>query len=511
MKSARSALSKMAVKTPTGISGFDAITGGGLPRGRTTVLLGGPGTGKTLFALQFLVHGARDYKEPGIFVAFEETSKRLMINAESFGWKLAQLRRGRLFFIDAQPMCDLIHSGDFDLSGMLAALEDKTKAMKARRIVFDALDVLLALLPSPAAQRREVYKLHEWLLARELTGLITLKSGDETGALCHQPFGFMQFMVDCAVILNHQVVQGVSQRNLRVLKYRGSRFDENESPFVIGEGGLEVAVTEALGSARHGATDERVSSGVARLDSMLGGGYFRGASVLITGLPGTAKTTLGAAFAEAACRRGERTLFVIVDSDVPEVIRNLASVGIRLDRYTKTRCLRMISARTIIGSAETYLVHIKTLTREHRARCLVIDPVSTLAETGNEVTAHSVAERLLNWSKAGGTTLVCTSTVDEMSSQEDSSPLRLSPLADTWIHLSYQVQAGERNRGLSIIKSRGTAHSNRLSELTLSDAGLTLTAALLVRSAHTRKEKWPKGRGPMEELNEADAMGRGRK
>ncbi len=478
MKSVRSRV-KFTTKTPTGITGFDAITGGGLPRGRTTLLVGGAGSGKTIFALQFLVHGAQNCKESGIFVAFEETSKRLLANAESFGWKLARLRRGQLFFVDAQPMPDAVQSGDFDFSGMLAALELKTRTMKARRIVFDALDVVLALLPSAAAQRREVYRLHEWLLAHELTCLITLKADlDETSGISWQSFGFMQFMVDCAVILNHCVVLGVSQRNLRVLKYRGSRFDENESPFLIGKAGLEVAVTSTPGRVGANIINERVSSGVERLDTMLGGGYYRGASVLITGLPGTAKTTLAGAFAEAACRRGEPTLFVIVDSDVTEVIRNLASVGIRLDRYVKNRCLRMISASTISGSAETYLVRIKSLAREHGARCLVIDPVSTLSKSGNELTAHSVAERLMDWSKADGTTLVCTSLLDEMSGlKEGGSPLQLSPLADTWIHLNYLVQAGERNRGLSIIKSRGTAHSNQVRELILSDAGVTLTDA----------------------------------
>jgi circadian clock protein KaiC len=286
----------------------------------------------------------------------------------------------------------------------------------------------------------------------------------------------MQFMVDCAVILNHKLVQGVSQRNLRVQKYRGSSFDENESPFLIGKRGFEVAVMRTLGRTDAKVTKERVSSGVSRLDTMLGGGYYRGASVLITGFPGTAKTTLSGAFAEAACKRGERTMFVSFDSDGSEVIRNLQSVGIRLDRYVKTGLLRMISARTIVGSAETYLVRIKTLALEHRARCLVIDPVSTLSKSGNEFTAHSVAERLIDWSKADGTTLVCTSLLDEMASQsEGGSPLQISTLADTWIHLNYLVQAGERNRGMSIIKSRGTAHSNQVREMILSDAGVTLT------------------------------------
>jgi circadian clock protein KaiC len=476
MNPLRSPLLKGPFKAPTGIAGFDDITGGGVPRGRTTLVVGGPGSGKTLFALEFLVHGA-EANEPGIFVAFEETSKRIMANAASFGWKLAQLQKKNLFFLDAQPMPGMVQAGDFDLGGMLAALESKIKEMKTRRIVFDAMDIVLALLPDAAAKRREVYRLHEWLLARELTAIITAKArGDEASSIEQQSFGFMQFMVDCAVILEHNVVLGVSQRNLRVQKYRGSSFDENESPFLIGASGVEVAAAPTMGRLHAKVSTERVSSGVKRLDTMLGGGYYRGASVLITGFPGTAKTTLSGAFAEAACKRGERTLFVSFDSDSNEVIRDLASVGIQLDRHVKAGRLRMASARTITGSAETYLVRIKTLTNDHKARCVVIDPVSTWSKSGSDSSAHSVAERLIDWSKANGVTLLCTSLLDEMSSQtEGGSSLQISTLADTWIHLNYLVQAGERNRGLAIIKSRGTAHSNQVRELILSDAGVTLT------------------------------------
>jgi len=476
MKSGRSIQPGTEVKAPTGIVGFDGITGGGLPRGRTTLLVGGPGSGKTIFALQFLVHGAEACNEPGIFVAFEETIKRLVTNFETFGWKLAELQKRELFFVDAHPTPDLIQSGTFDLSGLLAGLGAKAKEMGARRIVFDAIDVLLALLPDPAAKRREIYRLHEWLLARGLTGLITAKAGaDEFGSVGQEPLGFIQFMVDCAVVLNHRVELGVSQRNLRVQKYRGTSFDENEAPFVIGKRGFDVAVARILGRVDAKVTNERVGSGVMRLDTMLGGGYYRGASVLITGFPGTAKTTLSGAFAEAACRRGERTMFVGFDSDGTEVARNLTSVGIHLDRYVKSGLLRMISARTIIGSAESLLVRIKALAKEHKARCLVIDPVSTLSKAGNELTAHGVAERLIDWSKSDGITLVCTSLLDEMSGNADGrTPLQVSTLADTWIHLNYLVQAGERNRGLSIIKSRGTAHSNQVRELILSDSGVTL-------------------------------------
>ena len=463
-------------KAPSGITGFDEITGGGLPRGRTTLVLGGPGSGKTVFALQYLVNGARIYGEPGIFVAFEETSKRIMANAESFDWKLGQLQRKRLLFVDAQPKFDLVQAGDFDLCGMLAGLGLQAMQTKARRIVFDALDIVLSLLPDPAARRREIYRLHKWLVDRGLTCIFTLKgTADEPNSITDHPYGFMQFMVECSVILNHSLVGGVSQRNMRVQKYRGSSFDENESPFVIGDGGFDVAIVRTLGRSDVKVTNERVTSGIKRLDTMLGGGYYRAACVLITGFPGTAKTTLSGAFAEAACRRGERTLFVSFDSDGSEVIRNLTSVGIRLERYLKSGLLRMVSARTIVGSAEMSLVRIKAIAAAHRARCLVIDPVSALSNSGTDLAAHGVGQRLIDWTKADRITLVCSSLLNEISGlSEPSTPLHISTLADTWIHLSHIVQAGERNRGMSIIKSRGTAHSNQVRELILSNAGVTL-------------------------------------
>lgn len=465
------------IKAPTGITGFDGITHGGLPRGRTTLIVGGPGSGKTLFALQFLANGIRDYKEPGIFVSFEETSQRIIANTEGFNWKLKELvQQKKLYLMDAQPSPELIQSGSFDINGILAALSALAKSIGAKRLVFDALDIILAMLPDAVSARREVYRLHDWLLASGLTGLITAKAGDDETSSSIQPsLNFMQFMVDCTIKLNHRVSLGVSQRNLRVQKFRGSGFDESESPFIISDKGFEVALARKMGSWNTRISQERLSSGVERLDTMLGGGYYRNASVLITGLPGTAKTTLSGAFAEAACKRGERTMFVSFDSDGAEVIRNLASVNIHLERYAKTGILNMVSARTITGSSETLLVHIRKLAQEHKARCLVIDPVSTLAKSGNELTAHGVAERLIDWSKNEGITLICTSLLDEMAGQNNiGTPLQISTIADTWIHLNYLVQAGERNRGLSIVKSRGTEHSNQVRELILSNKGVTL-------------------------------------
>lgn len=477
MKAPKQVMASGVRKASSGIHGLDEIMRGGFPRGTATLVEGGAGSGKTLLALQSLVNGARQFDEPGIFVAFEEISKNIVANAD-FGWDVPSLQDKSLFFVDAMPPFDLIQSGTFDLTGMLAALDAKVASMGARRIVFDAIDVVLTLLDDPVAQRREVYRLHDWLQLRGVTAIITSKTRQpDFKDANHDPFGFMQFMVDCSIILHHRVVQGVSQRSLQVLKYRGSGFEENEAPFVIGTTGFEVAATRAL-ERRHGlVTNERVSSGVERLDTMLGGGFYRGAGVIITGLPGTAKSTLAGAFSEAACERGERTLFMSFDSDTGEVVRNLASVNIRLERFVKKGLLRMVSARAIAGSAEIHLMHIRTLVRQHGARCVVIDPISALLNSGNEYTAHGVSERLVDWAKTEGITLLCTSLLGDTSAGGEGTPIQISTIADTWIHLSYFVGAGERNRGLSILKSRGTGHSNQVRELMLSSTGVTLADA----------------------------------
>ncbi len=474
-------ITEKSLKSPTGIEGFDEMTGGGLPQGRTTLLEGGPGCGKTVMALQTLVNGARHNGEPGIFVAFEESADRIRANASKFGWDLAALEKKNLFFLDARINPDLVQSGSFDLAGMLAYIADKARAMKARRVVFDAIDVVLALLNDPIAERREVYRLHEWLLKTGMTGIITSKAGNlyqQDASAAKQPqLGFMQFMVDCAVELKHEMIEGISERNLRIVKYRGSAFAENESPFLIGQGGLQVAGARQTGTIKTSSTRERLSSGIKRLDVMLGGGYYRNASILVTGVPGTAKSTLAGAFTEAACQRGERTLYVSFDSDADELVRNLASVNVRLGRFVKSGMLRLLWERSIAGSAEVHLLRIKNAALEFGARCVVIDPVSALSKSGDRSTASSVAERLLDWSKTSGITLLCTSLLLDTGTQMEGTPLQISTLSDTWIHLNYLVRGGERNRGLSIIKSRGTAHSNQVRELILSDSGVTLADA----------------------------------
>lgn len=463
-------------KSPTGILGLDEITRGGLPSGRTTLIEGSPGSGKTVLALQTLVNGARLHREPGVYVAFEESSRQVMANAASFGWDLEALQRKKLFFLDAQPSPDWLQAGGFDLGGMLAAIEVKVREMGARRIVFDALDVVLSMLDNSAAERREIYRLYEWLQKNGLTALITAKgAGDRNADPYPERTSMLQFMVDCGISLTHTMVQSVSQRSLRIMKYRGSSFAENESPLIIGDEGIEVAGACELSGQATTITTERISSGVERIDTMLDGGYYRGAGVLITGAPGTAKSTLCGAFAEAACERGERTLYVSFDSDTAEVVRNLSSVGIRLARFQRKGLLQLVSGRTGMVSAESHFMRIKSEARKHQALCLVIDPISALGKAGNEVTAYSVVERLIDWSKSLGITVICTSLLHADAPETEGTSLQISTIADTWIHLSYLVNGGERNRALTIIKSRGTAHSNQVRELVLGNKGVTLT------------------------------------
>jgi circadian clock protein KaiC len=482
MKSPQSTKAQLSTKAPTGIFGLDDVTGGGLPRGTTTLVEGGPGSGKTMLALKSLVYAAHQFGEPGIFVAFEESSKRILANAATFGWDIPALQQKKLFFLlDAQVSPDVVQAGDFDLGGMLAALGEKVRDMGAQRVVFDALDIIFTLLDNAPLERREVFRLHQWLQNRGITSIITSKASQaDTNPDDPRAFGFMQFMVDCSLVLNHHMVQGISQRSLRVVKYRGSGFEENDAPFAITVRGLEVASTPPQARKQSPVTNERISSGVKRLDAMLGGGFYRGATVLVTGVPGTAKTTLSGSFLQAACKRGEKSLFVGFDSDTSELVRNLASVNIQLERFVKKGLLQIVSARAITGSAEIHLLRIKNMVRELGARCVVIDPLSAISRAGNQGTGHSVAERLFDWAKGEAISLLCTSLLDDKSVLGEGTPIQISTIADTWIHLNYLVHAGERNRGLSIIKSRGTAHSNQVRELILSSSGVTLADAYSV-------------------------------
>lgn len=465
-KPPRAAVTKMR----TGISGFDEITAGGLPRGRTTLLLGGPGCGKTVFALQALVNGAHLAKEAGIFVAFEEPARQIVSNAATFGWDLAALTKKKLFFLDARLSPDTVKTGEFDLVGLLGLLETKANEIHATRIVFDGIDVLLSLLDDPVAERREIYRIRDWLLRTGLTCIITQKV---SGFDADQRYSFLQFMVDCVVIVTQQVLDGSAFRTLRVVKYRGSGFAGDEFPIMLSTDGLRLT-NRGPAELRYKVTTQRVSSGLPRLDHMLQGGYYRGSNILISGAPGTARSTLAGLFAAAACKRGERTLFVSFDEGAAQIVRNLRSVGIQLAPHLKSGLLTMYSTRTRGPNVEDQFGHLRAKVREHSPRCLVIDPLSALSTKLTHVASADAAQQFLDFLKVEGITVVNTSFMEGLSSDE-ANATGIATSADTWIHVSYVVQDGERNRALTIVKSRGMEHSHQVRELTLSSSGVSLT------------------------------------
>jgi len=456
-------------KLVTGIVGFDEITGGGLPRGRTTLVIGGAGCGKTVFALQTLVHGARRKKEASIFVAFEESAGQIIANAATFGWDLPSLAKKKLFFLDAQLSPDVVKAGEFDLIGMLSVLKAKAEQLKATRIVFDGIDVLLNLLNDDVAERREVYRIRDWLVETGLTGIITQKAGGET----EQRLGFLQFMVDCVVVLRHQVQDGSAFRNLRVVKYRGSAFAGDEFPITLTSDGMQLT-NRGPTELTYEVSDERVSTGLPRLDHMLKGGYHRGSNVLISGAPGTAKSTLSGLFTAAACARGERILYVSFDEGAAQIVRNLRSVNIQLAPHLKSGLLKMYSTRTRGPNVEDQFFALRAQVRLHNPTCLVIDPLSALSAKLSHLASADAAQQFLDYLKSEGITVVNTSLMDGLKTDE-ATATGISTIADTWIHLSYIVQDGERNRALTIVKSRGTGHSNQVRELSLSDEGVSLT------------------------------------
>jgi circadian clock protein KaiC len=456
-------------KIATGIQGFDELSQGGLPRNRISLLKGGPGSGKTVFALQSLVNAARQRDEPGIFVAFEERPQQIIANAAGFKWDLPALLKRKLFFLDANLSPDVVQSGEFDLRGMLAMLEAKKEEIGARWIVFDGIDVLLTLLQNPKSEIREIYRIRDWLAENAVDAAIITAKIDSRGPEIAN-YGFLQFMVDSVIEFESRLECGVALHRVQVTKYRGSAFARGEYAVSFGPGGMEIAAPEPA-EIQQVASGERLSAGFERLDTMLGGGLFRGSSTLITGVPGTSKTTLSGKFVEAACRRGERTLFVSFDEGADRIVRNLTSVGIQLRQYLKSGVLRMYSGRTESIAAEDHLVKLKALIAEHRPICLVIDPLSAIAKAGGLAAARSVANRFIYTAKDQKITVVVTAISEGDQPETEATDLQISTIADTWIHLSYLIRGGERNRALTIIKSRGTAHSNQVRELILSDAG----------------------------------------
>lgn len=344
--------------------------------------------------------------------------------------------------------------------------------MGAKRIVFDSIDVLLSLLNDPLAERRELFRLNDWLVSSGMTGIITCKNSDSGQSdLNYQDF--MQYMVDCVIFLRHEVDNRVARRTLRIVKYRGSGFYAGEVALSLGDYGAEV-VSFPVSPTRETASTERISSGVERLNSMLGGGYYRGAAILLSGAPGTAKTTLCGCFIRAACERGERSLYVGFDEPGHEIIRNLRSVGIDLGPHVASGLLHIQSIRSSLTGAEEHIGTLRNLLEAHQPRCFVIDPLSAIINSDAAASRRRVPEQLLALTKSAGVTLVCTSLLGGNDALNEDTNIQVSTVADTWIHISYSVLAGERNRALTIIKSRGTEHSNQVRELILNTNGITL-------------------------------------
>jgi len=459
-------------KVPTGITGFDEITYGGLPLGRTTLVRGGPGCGKTVFAIQSLINSARDRREPGILVAFEENADQIVANAATLGWDIPALAAKRLFFLDASLSPEMIHAGEYDLTRLLNVLQAVIQESGAKHIVFDGIDVLLRLLDNPAAERREIYRVRDWLSRSGLTAIITQKVGADDD-LSWQHYNFMQFMADCVVNLGHQVIAGSGFRNIRVLKYRGSGFLGDEFPITITEAGIQVTNRGPV-ELQYVVTKGRVSSGLPRLDAMLRGGFYRGSNVLISGAPGTAKSTLAGLFVVAACERGERAMYVNFDEGASQITRNLASVGIRLGPHQKSGLLKIYSTRTRGPNIEDQFGELRRLIRAHKPTCLVVDPLSALSSKLAHIASADATQMFLDYLKAAGITVVNTSLLDGPDVGE-ATATGISTIADTWIHVSYVVHEGERNRALTIVKSRGSGHSNQVRELSLSNSGVSLT------------------------------------
>jgi circadian clock protein KaiC len=455
----------------TGIAGFDAITHGGLLKRRVTVVLGGPGSGKTIFGLQTLVAGA-ERGEPGIFVTFEESVEHILANVRQFDWSLEAQRGKAIELFDAQLSAAVLRGGDFDLAGLLAMLGAVAKKVGAQRIVFDGIDVLLAQLSEPGLARREMFRLRDWLHANGMTGIVTAKAtaGAPRAGVDSE---FLQFLADCVVSLEHALSGGTAVRLLRVAKSRGRAHNANEVSFTIGRRGIDVAGATSI-ELRHAISSAKVTSGVERLDAMLGGGLYRGTSTLISGAPGTAKSTLAGAFAAAACRRKEPTLYVSLDEAPDQIVRNLASVGIDLATPYSAGVLEIIGLRARSGSPEAHVARIRDAIETHGAKNLVVDPISALCSGMNERMAVDAGLQVLDVAKSKGITLVSTSLLADGASLAEQTPMDISAVADTWLHLSYVSQGGERNRALTVIKSRGTKHSNQVRELILSDTGVTL-------------------------------------
>ena len=463
-------------KERTGIPGFDEITGGGLPAGRPTLICGSAGAGKTLFAMEFLVRGAMLYNEPGVFISFEETDEELARNVASLGFDLKQLAAEKKILLDYVfiERSEIEETGEYDLEGLFVRLGDAIDQLGAKRIVLDTLEALFSSLPNEAIIRAELRRLFRWLKEKGVTALITCERGE--GKLTR--YGLEEYVADCVILLDNRVQNQISTRRMRIIKYRGTSHGTNEYPFLIDHNGFSVLPITSLGLS-HKASTERVSSGVTRLDNMLGGeGFYRGSSILISGTAGTGKSTLAAHFVEAACRRGERALFFAFEESHDQIIRNMRSVGIDLERCVKKGLLNFQNARPSSYGLEVHLALMHKVISEYQPSVVVVDPVTNFLAVANEGDTKAMLTRLIDLLKTKEITGMFTSLTSAGKEIEDSE-VGVSSLMDAWLLVKNIETNGERNRGLYILKARGTAHSNQVREFLLTDHGVELVDAYI--------------------------------
>ena len=463
-------------KELTGIPGFDEITRGGVPKGRPTLICGSAGAGKTLFAMEFLVRGALQYNEPGVFISFEESDEELATNVASLNFDLHELVAQKKIVLDYVfiERSEIEETGEYDLEGLFLRLDHAVTSIGAKRIVLDTLEALFSALPNEAIIRAELRRLFRWLKERGLTAVITCERGN--GTLTR--YGLEEYVADCVILLDHRVQNQISTRRMRIVKYRGTSHGTNEYPFFIDEKGFSVLPITSLGLV-HAAPTARISSGIKRLDTMLSGeGFYRGSSILVSGTAGTGKSTLAAHFVEAACLRGERALFFAFEESQDQIIRNMRSIGVDLERFVKKGLLKFQNARPASWGLEIHLAMIHKAIADFNPTVVVVDPITNFLGVGDSVETKAMLTRLIDFLKVRQITGMFTSLTSSRGEIEDSE-VGVSSLMDAWLLVKNIESNGERNRGLYILKARGIAHSNQVREFVLTDHGIELIDAYI--------------------------------
>lgn len=462
-------------KSQTGIHGFDEITGGGLPKGRPTIVCGGPGCGKTMFAVEFLARGAREFDEPGVLMTFEETTEEMARNVASLGFDLKDLQASGKVFLDyvrVEPS-EIQITGEYDLEGLFVRLQHAVDTIGAKRVVMDSLEAIFSGFSNTGLLRAEIRRLFRWVKDRGLTTVVTAEAGENTLTR----YGLEEYVSDCVILLDNRVKDELSTRRMRIVKYRGSSHGADEYPFLIDERGFSVSPSTSMRLA-HEASSERVSSGVTSLDEMLEGqGFYRGSSVMVSGTAGSGKSSLAAHFADQVCRDGKTCVYVALEESASQAARNMRSIGLDLEKHMKKGVLRFEAWRPTQSGLEMHLLRMQRLVEEHRPDAVIVDPVTNLL-IGSTREVHSMLMRLLDFLKTRQITTFLT-TLTKGGDALEQTEVGISSLIDTWILLRDVEVNGERNRCLYVLKSRGMAHSNQVREFLLTDRGVQLIPAYL--------------------------------